>query len=81
MTTAPYSPNPYLWNGKHRWSEACAEVCGVPRVRDMSLVAADPESQGAGVAYFSNFKPGPQDYDHHQDQQYRHYRYTIALAR
>ncbi|CAE7752566.1 betA [Symbiodinium sp. CCMP2456] len=42
-----------------RWSEACAEVCGVPRVRDMSLVAADPESQGAGVAYFSNFKtPG-----------------------
>lgn len=42
-----------------RWSEACAEVCGVPRVRDMSLVAAHPESQGAGVAYFSNFKtPG-----------------------
>ncbi|CAE7248765.1 betA [Symbiodinium necroappetens] len=42
-----------------RWSEACAEVCGVPRVRDMSLVAADAASQGAGVAYFSNFKtPG-----------------------
>ncbi|CAE7378674.1 betA1, partial [Symbiodinium pilosum] len=41
------------------WSDACAEVCSVPRVRDMSLVAGDADSLGAGVAYFSNFKtPG-----------------------
>ena len=35
------------------------EVCQVPRVRDMSDVAADEDCHGAGVAYFSNFKtPG-----------------------
>lgn len=39
-----------------RWSQACAEVCAVPRVRDMSLVAGDTDTGGAGVAYFSNFK-------------------------
>ncbi|CAJ1343053.1 unnamed protein product [Effrenium voratum] len=36
-----------------RWSTACHDVCGVPRVRDMADVAA---GSGAGVAYFSNFK-------------------------
>jgi len=40
-----------------RWSTACSEVCGVPRVRDMSCVAGrGAESKGAGVAYFSNIK-------------------------
>lgn len=39
-----------------RWSTACSEVCNVPRVRDMSIVAGDPVTKGAGVAYFSNIK-------------------------
>eukprot|EP00929_Paragymnodinium_shiwhaense_P008031 TRINITY_DN111955_c0_g1_i1.p1 TRINITY_DN111955_c0_g1~~TRINITY_DN111955_c0_g1_i1.p1 ORF type:complete len:573 (-),score=107.73 TRINITY_DN111955_c0_g1_i1:439-2157(-) len=39
-----------------RWSNACAEVCNAPRVRDMSLIAADEATGGAGVAYFSNMK-------------------------
>lgn len=40
-----------------RWSTACAEVCDVPRIRDMSYGACrDDAAKGAGVAYFSNFK-------------------------
>lgn len=53
------SDGSYVTELAERWSSACAEVCGVPRVRDMSDVAADEDSKGAGVAYFSNFKtPG-----------------------
>ncbi|CAK8995394.1 Oxygen-dependent choline dehydrogenase (CDH) (CHD) (Betaine aldehyde dehydrogenase) (BADH) [Durusdinium trenchii] len=50
--------NSYRTELSERWSQACAEVCQVPRVRDMSDVAGDQQG-GAGVAYFSNFKtPG-----------------------
>eukprot|EP00435_Cladocopium_sp_Y103_P035944 s1703_g9.t1 len=53
------SDGSYVTELAERWSTACAEVCQVPRVRDMSDVAADEDSKGAGVAYFSNFKtPG-----------------------
>lgn len=50
------SDGSYVTELAERWSTACAEVCGVPRVRDMSDVAADEDSKGAAVAYFSNFK-------------------------
>ena len=59
-STRLLSPCPHLSEprerGAWRWSAACAETCGVPRIRDLSLVAGDLDCGGAGVAYFSNFK-------------------------